>query len=109
LLTKFPTREFVLSERSESKDLSSHATTEGSDLVGKHVYLEQPKGVEGSLLFDAKGPEPAWAGEVESKARSCVPAGSTKIPSPGESPLTAPIPLSSRSTLCNCCLRRISP
>ena len=70
MLTKFPTREFVLSERSESKDLSSHATTEGSDPVGKHVYPERPKGVEGSLLFDAKGPEPAWVGEVEGSERS---------------------------------------
>jgi len=31
--------------------LTRHATTEGSDLVGKHVYPERPSGVEGSLLL----------------------------------------------------------
>jgi hypothetical protein len=43
LLTKHPMRMFILSERSESKDLSSHAT--------KDFYRERPSGAEGSLIF----------------------------------------------------------
>jgi len=50
LLTKFPMREFVLSDRKEPKDLSSHATM--------HVYPERPAGVEGSLLLSDKDTYP---------------------------------------------------
>ena len=55
-LTKYPARIFVLSERSESKDLSSIPT--------KEFCPERPSGAEGSLLTSGQDPCFVYPGPV---------------------------------------------